>query len=100
THELRVGMTFHVGSGGETGRAVPVIESDGTLSELSSLGGASRVVSAAAGFVRFVFARFGVILPRASRDQARVGERVRNDWHVIAPGDLVLFEDDGGINHV
>lgn len=121
THELRVGLTFHIGSGGETGRAIPVIESDGTLGELSSLGGLSRVVSTAegyvgtpyrrggtspstgfdaAGFVRFVFARLGVILPRASRDQARVGERVRNDWHVIAPGDLVLFEDDGGINHV
>ena len=54
----------------------------------------------AAGFVRFVFARLGVMLPRASRDQARVGERVPPDWHVIAPGDLVMFQDDGGINHV
>lgn len=54
----------------------------------------------ASGFVRFVFSRLGVNLPRASRDQARVGQRVRNDWKVIAPGDLLLFEDDGGINHV
>jgi cell wall-associated NlpC family hydrolase len=40
------------------------------------------------------------MLPRTSRDQARVGQRVRTDWHVIAPGDLVMFRDDGGINHV
>jgi cell wall-associated NlpC family hydrolase len=50
--------------------------------------------------VRFVFARFGVVLPRTSRDQARVGEPVQPNWHVIAPGDLILFRDDGGINHV
>jgi hypothetical protein len=54
----------------------------------------------ASGFVRFVFSRMGVNLPRLSRDQARVGEKVRPDWRSIAPGDLVMFEDDGGINHV
>lgn len=54
----------------------------------------------AAGFVRFVFARLGVFLPRSSREQAKVGEDVRADWHVIAPGDLLLFEDGDEITHV
>ena len=54
----------------------------------------------ASGFVRFVFSRLGVNLPRMSRDQARVGERVRADWGTISPGDLVMFDDGEGINHV
>jgi hypothetical protein len=54
----------------------------------------------ASGFVRFVFARLGITLPRSSRDQARVGERIRPDWRSVAPGDLVLFQDEDGFNHV
>jgi cell wall-associated NlpC family hydrolase len=124
TNELRVGMTFHIGSGGPSGRAVPNISAEETL--FPDIAGivsavAARVLSTAetylgtpyrrggtspsngfdaSGFVRFIFARFGVLLPRLSRDQARVGDRVRTDWHVIAPGDLLMFRDDGGINHV
>jgi NlpC/P60 family len=124
TSEIRIGATFHIGSGGETGRAVPMIapSEDGFVSDAVVSGAsASRLLSAAdsyvgtpyrrggtspssgfdaAGFVRFVFAKFGVVLPRTSRDQARIGDRVRTDWHVIMPGDLLLFQDDGGINHV
>ena len=29
-----------------------------------------------------------------------MGEEVRADWRALAPGDLVMFKDDGGINHV
>jgi cell wall-associated NlpC family hydrolase len=50
--------------------------------------------------VRFVFSQLGVTLPRTSRDQARVGQTIRPDWRSIAPGDLLMFNDDGGINHV
>lgn len=123
-NEVRVGVTFRVGGGGGEGHAVPVVtSSDGevSLAGSASNGGTSRLLTTAdqyvgtpyrrggttpssgfdaSGFVRFVFARLGVILPRASRDQARVGERVRTDWQVIAPGDLLMFQDDGGINHV
>lgn len=122
--EVRIGATFHVGSGGEAGRAVPLIpagETDPFSDASSTSTPAVRLLSTAeeyvgtpyrrggsspssgfdaAGFVRFVFAKFGVMLPRTSRDQARVGDRVRTDWHVIMPGDLLLFQDDGGINHV
>jgi cell wall-associated NlpC family hydrolase len=123
TNEIRVGATFHIGHGGETGRAVPVVapgeslgSDDGSSASASAMrllstadqlvgtpyrrGGSSPSGFDASGFVRFVFARLGVSLPRRSSDQARVGDRVRTDWHVIAPGDLLLFQDDGGINHV
>jgi cell wall-associated NlpC family hydrolase len=122
--EVRIGATFHVGSGGGSGRAVPIITpGDGTVDlqgSSNASGSALRLLSTAesyigapyrrggaspsgfdaAGFVRFVFAQLGVMLPRTSRDQARVGERIPPDLHVIAPGDLVLFQDEGGINHV
>jgi len=123
--EVRLGIAFRVGGGG-LGQAVPVVSSsDGgglALAGSTSPGtSALRLLSTAdeyvgtpyrrggttpssgfdaAGFVRFVFAKLGVILPRSSRDQARVGERVPTDWHIIAPGDLVMFRDEGGINHV
>jgi cell wall-associated NlpC family hydrolase len=124
-NEVRLGVAFRIGSGGGSGHAVPTIVSgdDGAASDgsYSLSSNAVRVLSTAdefvgtpyrrggtspssgfdaSGFVRFVFARLGVNLPRTSRDQARVGERLQPDWHVIAPGDLVMFQDDGGINHV
>jgi N-acetylmuramoyl-L-alanine amidase len=54
----------------------------------------------AAGFVRYVFSRFGVILPRTAGEQARVGDAIDTDWRVIVPGDLLMFKDDDGIHHV
>jgi len=126
TREFRFGVSFHVGAGHPVGPAVHVISSDDA--ELSLDGGSSvpnygamRVLSTAdeyvgtpyrrggtspnggfdaSGFVRFVFGRLGVNLPRTSREQARVGNRIQPDWRAIAPGDLVMFEDGGGINHV
>ena len=117
--EARFGIAFRVGGRRAEHVIVPAGDavSDGTRSHDM----AARVISTAAeylgapyrrggsspstgfdaaGFVRFVFGQLGVILPRRSRDQARLGEQVREDWHVIAPGDLLLFEDDDGINHV
>jgi len=124
-HEFRAGISLHVGRSGATndaarasGRADDDVEADGPPTTGYN---AVRVVNAAeqyigtpyrrggtspssgfdaSGFVRFVFSRFGVNLPRTSRDQARVGERVRPDWRSIVPGDLLMFEDGGGINHV
>ncbi|MGH7677090.1 MAG: NlpC/P60 family protein, partial [Gemmatimonadaceae bacterium] len=123
--EARLGLSFRIG-GGSFDEGMPVIpmgDDGGSVWEgaASAAAAASRVLTTAeqfvgtkyrrggmspssgfdaAGFVRFVFARFGVILPRTSRDQARVGERVRPDWQVVSPGDLVMFQDDDGITHV
>ena len=126
TQEFRFGMSFRVGGGGSAADLVHVIAmaaqqglpDEESASEESS--GASRLLSAAqdyigvpflfggispngfdaAGFVRFIFSKFGVTLPRTARDQARVGDRVQADWNTLQPGDLVMFQDDGGINHV
>jgi len=124
TREMRVGLSFRVGGGGTAAEIVHVLSATdlGSLSEeVPPNRAASRVISTAEnyvgvpyhrggtspssgfdapGFVRFVFSMLGVNLPRLSRDQARVGERVRPDLSSLSPGDLVMFQDDGGINHV
>ena len=124
TREMRLGLSFRVGGGGTATEIVHVLSA--TDVGLGDPGGGanragSRVISTAetyvgtpyrrggtspssgfdaSGFVRFVFSMLGVNLPRLSRDQARVGERVRPDLNALTPGDLVMFQDEGGINHV
>ena len=51
------------------------------------------------GFVRFVFGRLGVTLP-SQQQQSEIGSRVRPEWRALAPGDLVLFDDERGVEHV
>lgn len=50
------------------------------------------------GFVRYVYASYGIDLPRVASDQARMGRRVTK----LAPGDLVFFSGsmNGYITHV
>jgi hypothetical protein len=122
--EARFGLSFRVGNGSAHapgGLVIPAGSAAGIESVIGALATASRVLSTAdqyvgtryrrggtvpstgfdaAGFVRFVFARFGVLLPHSSREQATVGDGVSADWHVIAPGDLLLFEDENEITHV
>ena len=124
--EFRIGASFRVGSGGTASDVVRVVaETEGvsgadwdpdtpSSSAARLLSTASEYIGTpyrrggvspssgfdASGFVRFVFSMLGVNLPRTSSDQARVGQPVRTDWRAIAPGDLVMFEDDGGISHV
>ena len=53
------------------------------------------------GFVRYVFARNGVSLPRVSRDQARAGTPLPVRRSALSPGDLMFFAgSDGVIDHV
>ena len=53
------------------------------------------------GFVRYVYARNGVQLPRTSRQMAGVGSGLPPAVAVLRPGDLVLFAQDGSrIDHV
>lgn len=53
------------------------------------------------GFVQYVFARQSVRLPRTSRQQARVGEKVPASVRSLRRGDLVLFAHDGvRVDHV
>lgn len=51
------------------------------------------------GFTRYVYAHFGVNLPRVSRDQAQVGTPVSRQN--LQPGDLVFFKRGGApVHHV
>ncbi len=50
------------------------------------------------GFVLSVFAKYGVSLPRTSREQATRGTRI--DADDLKPGDLVFYAKGGTINHV
>jgi len=52
------------------------------------------------GFTQFVFAKQGVRLPRTAHEQAKVGVALPTDWSAVAPGDLVMFEENGRIGHV
>jgi cell wall-associated NlpC family hydrolase len=51
------------------------------------------------GFVQWVFARYGMALPREVRDQYRIGRDIDRDD--VLPGDLVFFETvSRGASHV
>jgi NlpC/P60 family protein len=62
-------------------------------------GGADATGFDCSGFTRYVFARHGVSLPRAVREQYRVGHSVPAEK--IVPGDLVFFTTNAaGASHV
>ena len=53
------------------------------------------------GFVRYVYSRYGIVLPRTAREQAGVGRRVSTSRGALEPGDLLFFHLDGSrIDHV
>lgn len=53
------------------------------------------------GYVRYVYGRQGVRLPRTSREQARAGQGVSARLGSLRAGDLLLFaESDRPISHV
>lgn len=53
------------------------------------------------GFVQYVFRQHGIDLPRTSRQQAQVGERVPRSLDALEAGDLLFFASNGSrIDHV
>ena len=53
------------------------------------------------GLIRFAYGEHGLILPRSSRDQARMGLQVDPSVPSLRPGDVLGFSDGGGgVNHV
>lgn len=53
------------------------------------------------GLVWYAYGSHGIDLPRASRDQARVGRHVPPETARLRPGDILLFGDEpGGVTHV
>lgn len=52
------------------------------------------------GYVRYVYARQGVQLPRTSREQAAAGQRIAPRRSALRQGDLMLFAERKTISHV
>ena len=53
------------------------------------------------GFTKYVFAKYGIALPRTSREQAHAGMAVPADFRYLRPGDIMLFAEPGqAISHV
>jgi len=62
-------------------------------------GGASPRGFDCSGFTQYVFAQYGVALPRATRDQFRLGSTIKPKE--LTAGDLVFFATtDPGVSHV
>ena len=101
--ETRFGLSFRVGSGGAGLASLAealIATAESYIGTPFRRGGSSPAGFDSWGFVRFVFGRLGVTLPSSSRQQSEMGSRVRPEWRAVAPGDLVLFEDERGVEHV
>ena len=62
-------------------------------------GGSDPTGSDCSGFTQYVFAQYGIALPREVREQFRVGKAVKPDD--LAAGDIIFFTTtDPGPSHV
>jgi cell wall-associated NlpC family hydrolase len=52
------------------------------------------------GLIQFAYAKHGVLLPRVSRDQARMGQVVSRDLAALRPGDILAFSTAGTSSQV
>lgn len=60
-------------------------------------GGTTTAGFDCSGFVKYVYAHFGMTLPRTTYDQVKVGTRIsRND---LKPGDIVFFGTENNVYH-
>ncbi len=105
TTELRVGISFHVGtsrcSHGRRSAPRVVGAAEQYVGTPYRYGGTSPTIGFdCSGFTQFVFRQEGVALPRTAAEQAQVGAPVAPDWRAVQAGDLVMFEEGGRIGHV
>ena len=54
------------------------------------------------GLIQYAYGRYGIRLPRMSRDQARAGTEVPPEQAALIPGDILLFvaQPGSGVTHV
>jgi cell wall-associated NlpC family hydrolase len=62
-------------------------------------GGADPAGFDCSGLVQYVFAQYGIIVPRVVEEQWQVGDKIKSSQ--IKPGDLLFFSSKGpGASHV
>lgn len=53
------------------------------------------------GLIQYAYGQHGILLPRVSRDQARMGTLIERDVDALMPGDILGFGEGGsGVTHV
>lgn len=52
------------------------------------------------GLVQWLMASFDIVMPRTSRDQARLGREIPKDPEQMLPGDLLYFADGRNVDHI
>ncbi len=52
------------------------------------------------GLVQWLMANFDIVMPRTSRDQARIGWEIPKDPDQMLPGDLLYFADGRTVDHI
>lgn len=78
-------------------RAVGVLETASRLlGTRYKFGGTKPGAFDCSGFVRYVFARHGIALPRTAREQAGVGQSVVGGLDSLRTGDLLFFRTHRG----
>jgi hypothetical protein len=102
SREVRLGLSFHVGSGGSGLASLAealIATAESYIGTPFRRGGTTPAGFDGWGFVKFVFARLGVTLP-SQQQHSGIGSRGRPEWRSLAPGDLVLFDDERGDEQV
>lgn len=89
--------------GFQIGSAYANSKLDDTISNLIGVdydyGGTTTKGFDCSGFTGYVFKKLGIELPRSSKEQYKVGQKVAKSE--LRPGDLVFFNTDGrGVSHV
>ena len=85
-----------------TSLAQQIVEYSKTLQGVRyKYGGYSTSGMDCSGFVKYVYAHFGIDVPRSSASYANFGQRVSREN--LRPSDILLFDTDGGnwdVSHV
>lgn len=63
-------------------------------------GGSSANGFDCSGLIQYAYGQYGVVLPRMSRDQARMGQAVDRDVNALRPGDVLAFSEAGTASRV
>ena len=97
------GRVVHVTSAGEVGAVATVSAEQRVLTTAKRylgtryrLGGTKPSAFDCSGFLRYVFAKNGVALPRTAREQSTVGQAVAIGADSLRVGDLLFFRTPRG----